>query len=459
MFPAVEQAGFASSLDFDDIPEQVREAAKRSLLDILGVAIHGRAHPVAKSGLAGARSLSEGEGRSVVWGSGEMLQLGAAIIANGISAHVDDFDDTHSDGIVHGSAVIAPLAVGLAAACGASGKELLAAYVAGWEIAARVGLASKGTFHKRGFHTTSIAGVFGATAAACRLLRLTSEQTAHALGLAASQASGINEYLSNGSSAKTLHCGWSAYAGLVAARMAHGGMTGPQSVFEGRDGLLRAYGLPEFCNPAALTRDLGTKWQMSEVSIKPYPCCHFAHAFVDCAASLMARGVTADQIEGIECVVHELQAPMICEPRSDKLTPANPYIAKFSLPYLVAARMVQGRPTSHETFSDSNLARSDILSLARRVTHRIAAPGETRFPQTFPGKLTATLHDGTRIEERLDANLGHPENPLSFEDIVAKFRSNASDVLNPSGVDQVVNLVRAIEATDARTLAESLGAH
>jgi 2-methylcitrate dehydratase PrpD len=149
---------------------------------------------------------------------------------------------------------------------------------------------------------------------------------------------------------------------------------------------------------------------------------------------------------------------MICEPRDDKLNPANPYIAKFSLPYLVAARIVEGRPTSHETFKGGNITRPDILSLAGRVTHRLALPGETRFPQTFPGKLTATLRDGTCVDERLDVNLGHPENPLSFEEIVSKFTSNSSEVLGPGRVDQVVNLVASIDATDAGALAESLRA-
>ncbi len=453
--PSTRLAEFAATLQHDAIPPTVRDAAARSLLDILGVGIRGRQHAVAERGLAGARALSRGEGTAVVWGTGERLQTGAAALANGIAAHVDDFDDTHGDAIVHGSAVIAPAVLALAVEQRASGQDLLAAFIAGWEVAARIGLAARGTFHQRGFHTTSIAGVFGATAAAARLLGLNATQMTHALGLAGSQACGINEYLSNGSSSKTLHCGWSAQAGLVAATMAQAGMTGPTSVFEGRDGLLRAYGHPAQCDPAALDKDLGSSWEVTRISIKPYPCCHFAHAFIDCAGQLMARGVGPDQIRSMDCVVHELQVPLVCEPVADKLAPATPYIAKFSLPFLVAARMLDGR-VDHDTFSMANLGREDIQAVARRVGYRVAAPGETRFPQTFPGRIEVTLTDGQRIEERLDVNLGHPDHPLSFEQVVAKFDDNTRLALGKNGAARVVDCVQRLSQIDAATLAAAL---
>ncbi len=453
--PSRSLAEFALALRHDDIPPSARDAAARSLLDVLGVAIRGRQHPVAAKGLAGARALSQGQGTSVVWGTGEALQVGAAAMANGIAAHVDDFDDTHSDGIVHGSAVIAPLTLALATERGASGKDLLAAFVAGWEVAARVGMAARGGFHVRGFHTTSIAGIFGATAAAARLMGLNSDQTVHALGLAGSMASGINEYLSNGSSSKTLHCGWSAQGALVAATMAGAGMTGPLSVFEGRDGLLRAYGMPERVDVQALDKGLGSAWEVTRISIKPYPCCHFAHAFVDCAGQFLAHSGGIDRIRNIECVVHELQVPLVCEPVAEKLDPATPYVAKFSLPFLVAARLLDGR-IDHATFAEDNLRRSDVRSLAQRVSYRAALAGETRFPETFPGRLVFTLDDGRRLEERLDVNLGHPDNPLSFEQVEAKFTDNTSTALGPDGAARVVQRVRNLASISAAELAAVL---
>lgn len=453
--PAVHLAEFSSTLELDRVPHHVREAASRSLLDIIGVAIRGRRHPVAVQALNAAARLPGAQGSGVVWGADVQLNASAAALANGVAAHVDDFDDTHSDGIVHGSAVITPVAVALASECNASGGELLCALIAGWEVAARVGLASRGSFHARGFHTTSIAGVFGAAAAAARILRLSPSQTAHAIGLAGSQAAGINEYLSNSSSAKAFHCGWSAHAGLVSAIMAQAGMTGPQSVFEGRDGLLRAYGLPERVRPSALDTGLGSVWETSNISIKPYPCCHFAHAFVDCAGNLLHRGIRPEFIESIMCVVPETEVPLICEPFEKKLRPSTPYAAKFSLPFLLAARLIDGT-IDHDTFGELNIRRKELLDFAQQVRYRLAGADETSFPSSFPGWLEVSLHDGTRITERIDINFGHPKNPMTFEQVVEKFQENTAATLGEGRARKVVAIVGDIANYSTRQLAAAL---
>jgi 2-methylcitrate dehydratase PrpD len=452
---ALRLARFAAGLAFADLPPAVVESARRHLLDTLGVAIRGRSHANATAALSALETVDGAAGRVAVWGHGRELAAGYAAMANGIAAHVLDFDDTHTDSIVHGSAIMAPVVMALGEQRNASGEDLVCAFVAGWEAAARVGLASRGTFHKRGFHTTSIAGIFGAVTAAARLLGLDAERTAHAIGLAGSQASGINEYLSNSSSAKSVHTGWSAHAGIVAATLAQAGMTGPMSVFEGRDGILRAYGLPEQCDAAALDADLGSRWESTRISIKPYPCCHFAHAFVDCVGALLQRGVAVADIRALHCVVPEIELALICEPFAEKLRPATPYAAKFSLPFLLAARMADGR-IDHRTFEAANIAREDLLALAARVTYRVAAPGETPFPRTFPGWVEATLADGTRRVERLDVNAGHPDNPLSLEQVAAKFRGNSAEVLGDAGVERVVELVRALPEASAAELARAL---
>lgn len=454
---ALALARFSAGLRFADLPPPVVESARRHLLDTFGVAIRGRAHANAAAALRALEAVDGAAGGIAVWGAEARLAAGHAAMANGIAAHVLDFDDTHTDSIVHGSAIIAPVVMALGESRNADGEDLVCAFVAGWEAAARVGLASRGTFHKRGFHTTSVAGIFGAVTAASRLLQLDAERTAHAIGLAGSQASGINEYLSNSSSAKSMHPGWSAHAGIVSATLAQAGMTGPMSVFEGRDGILRAYGLPEECDAAALDADLGTRWEATRISIKPYPCCHFAHAFVDCVGVLLANGVAAADIRQLHCVVPEIELPLICEPFAEKLKPATPYAAKFSLPFLLAARIADGR-IDHRTFDAANIARKDLLELAARVTYRLAAPGETPFPRTFPGWVEATLADGTKRVERLDANRGHPDNPLTLEQVAAKFRDNAAEALGDAGVERVISLVSALPRAAPAELARALAA-
>jgi 2-methylcitrate dehydratase PrpD len=448
-------ASFVAALSIDDVPPPVVDAARRHLLDTLGVAIRGRAHPNAENALRGLLALDGAAGGVRVWGSRVTLAAPYAALANGVAAHVLDFDDTHTDSIVHGSAIIAPVVLALGEARGIRGADLLTAFIAGWEVAARVGLASHGTFHARGFHTTSIAGVFGAAAAAARILSLPPDVVVHALGLAGSQAAGINEYLSNSSSAKSLHTGWSAHSGIVAATLAMAGMTGPASVFEGRDGLLRTHGERGKVDVDALTDRLGARWETARISIKPYPCCHFAHAFVDCIAALAARGVRADDVTKVVCVVPQTEVPLICEPAGQKSSPATPYAAKFSLPFLLASRMIDGT-IRHATFDPANLRRRDLASFASRVTYRIADPGETPFPRTFPGYLEATLADGRILVERLDVNAGHPDNPLTAAEVHAKFADNAREALGDEGVARVAQQVDALPHTSVTELASAL---
>ena len=456
MNPSTRLAQFVSALRFADLPPAAVDAARRHLLDTFGVAIRGRGHANARNALAGVAAC-EGAGAIAVWGSDATLTAAGAALANGVACHVLDFDDTHTDSIVHGSAIIAPVVMALGQERGARGEDLVTAFVAGWEVGARVGLAARGSFHKRGFHTTSIAGVFGATAAASRLLGLSAEQTAHALGIAGSQASGINEYLSNGSSAKAIHTGWAAHAGIVAAHFAGAGMTGPMSVFEGRDGLLRAYGEPQAVDPEALDADLGSRWEVTRVSIKPYPCCHFAHAFIDCAGALAAKGISPADIRSLHCVVPEIELALICEPWPDKLVPGSSYAAKFSLPFVLAARLIDGR-IDHASFEAANLAREDLRALAARTTYRVAAEGETPFPRTFPGWVEATLADGRKVVERLDVNAGHPDNPLTLDQVARKFRDNAAPTLGEAGCESVIALTRALPETSAAQIGRALAA-
>lgn len=455
--PSAALAAFITGLRYADLPAHVVGAARRHLLDTIGVAIRGRSHTAAQDALRALRRLDGTAGNIAIWGASARHAAPYAALANGIASHVLDFDDTHTDAIVHGSAIIAPVVLALAQQHDRGGDALLAAFVAGWEVAARVGLASRGTFHRRGFHTTAIAGVFGATAAAAHLLGLSAEQTMHALGLAGSQAAGINEYLSNGSSAKSVHAGWAAHAGIVAASLARAGMTGPASVFEGRDGLLRTHGDCSDVDAVALDADLGTRWEMTRVSIKPYPCCHFAHAFVDCMPKLVQRGMQAANIAALECVVPEIEVALICEPALDKRRPATPYAAKFSLPFLLASRLVDGT-IGHRSFDAPNLARPDLIALAARVGYRIAKPGETTFPATFPGWVEATLADGRRLVERVDVNAGHPDNPLSDDAVHAKFVDNACDALGSDTALRVAELVAALPRTSAAELAHALRA-
>lgn len=435
---------FITSKHFDVIPPHIISRAKLHLLDSLGVALAGTVQNNAINGRNALHIMPNTQGKCCVWGSTYTLSPEYAALANGIAAHVLDFDDTHTDSITHGSAVLVPLVIALSEELNLSSRKMLAAYVIGWEIAARVGLTSKGTFHKRGFHSTAIAGIFGAVSAAASLLNLSPVACAHAIGLAGSQASGIAEYLTNSSSAKCFHAGWAAHSGILSAYLAKAGMTGPLSVFEGRFGLFATHGMQSEINVAELCHDLGEHWQMTRVSVKPYPCCHFAHATVDCARMLLKDNIKPEDIKQILCVVDPIASALICEPINDKYTPQTPYAAKFSLPYLVASGMIDDG-LSLASFSPKQLTRTDVLELARKVSYRYCEKGEIPFPAYFPGFIFVTLKDGREMTRRLNVNYGNPENPMKSSDIEQKFRNNVKGILTSVATEKVIQLIANIE--------------
>lgn len=446
---------FITQQNFQSIPPQVIERAKLHLLDTFGVALAGS---VQANGINSRTSLVEmphTQGECRIWGNPYKLSPAYAAMANGIASHVLDFDDTHTDSIVHGSAVLAPLVMALAEDLNLDSRAMLAAYVIGWEVAARVGIASKGSFHQRGFHSTAIAGVFGAVSSAAHLLKLNTETCAHAIGLTGSQASGVAEYLTNSSSAKCFHAGWSAHSGLISAYMAKSGMTGPLTIFEGRYGLYVTHGIKENAKPAEVYTELGQRWEIMHVSIKPYPCCHFAHATVDCARMLHQDGIAPDNIESIHCVVDPIAAALICEPLENKFAPQTPYAAKFSLPYLVASGIYDDG-LNLSSFQPQQLTRPEVLEMAKKVSYRYCQPGEIPFPTYFPGYIDVTLKDGTMVSKRLDINYGNPDNPMQRSDVERKFRDNVAGILTQEACEKVIKLVSDLENQSVTELAKLL---
>ena len=453
---AEEVSEFVVNLRYEELPSSVVESAKRHLLDIVGVGIRGADEDACERIVSALVRMSQGLGTSCVWGQGPRLSVGYAALANSVAAHCLDFDDTHTQSITHGSAVLGPLVLSVAEDVNASGREAVTAFVAGWEVTARVGLAAQGTFHKRGFHTTSIAGIFGAVVAAAKLLKLNVLEVRQALGIAGSQASGVSEYLSDGSDTKSFHTGWAAYSGLVATNLAHAGATGPATIFEGRYGLFTTYGIREACSPERVSSNLGSQWEIERVSIKPYPCCHFAHAFIDCAKELHARGVHPDNVAYIECIVPDIEVPLICEPWDSKLRPSSVYAARFSLPFLVSAGFVDG-DVANETFDIKTIRRADLADVTKKISYRIPSAEETSFPRYFPGWIRATLRDGNRIDARVDVNYGHPDKPMTHDDVTDKFLDNASCFIDGNKADRFIDLMLTLERMKHISMSALLG--
>jgi 2-methylcitrate dehydratase PrpD len=438
---AAEQlATWSAGLRLEDVPEQVREDALLHVLDALGAGLAALALGEVPAARAVAAELG-GPPEAVVIGLDQRVGAPSAALANGALMHAIDFDDTHEVALVHSSAVVAPALFAAAEATGASGAEAVVAAVGAFEISSRVGLSMAGHLHVRGFHPTSVCGVFAAAAIGARLRGLDARGTRHALGIAGSQASGLMEYLSDGSQTKPYHAGWAAHAGLIAAALAAHGAEGPASVLEGRFGILATH-VGE-SDPAQLVAGLGERWETSAIAYKPYPACHCTHTVLDAVAAVQREsGIGADDVEEVLCrVPSQVAVGLVLEPADRKAEPRSPYEAKFSLPYCVATQLVTDT-VGVASFSADALADERVAALVPRVRYVVEPyPGGN----DLSGGVTIKTRDGRSLEHHVLRARGGAGAPMTADEIRAKFRDNAALLLGERDVEALESAVLDLE--------------
>ncbi|MEO9176033.1 MAG: MmgE/PrpD family protein, partial [Gaiellales bacterium] len=279
--------------------------------------------------------------------------------------------------------------------------------------------------------------------AAARLLALPAAELGAALGIAGSMSSGLFAYLGDGAATKPIHAGWAAHGGIVAAELAHAGGEGPSGVFEDRFGFFAAYYGLDASAIEAQVADLGSRYETPRIAFKPYPACHFIHSSLDAAAELLrAHPLTAAEIARITVAVPEPGVPLVLEPLAAKRDPRTEYDAKFSLPYSIAALIVHGR-VGVETYTEAAIRDPAVLELAARVEH---VPREfPTYPQSFPGWVRIESRAGDVLELGLAHQRGGPENPMSEDEVVAKFRENAALALGEAAVDALEHAILELE--------------
>ncbi len=419
-------AAFARGLAPEDVPESTRRVAREAILDTLACAIAGRQERVARGLHAWARG--EGESESAgLWGTRQRASAGTAALINGTAAHALDYDDVSWALQGHPSAPLLPAAVALGEARGAGGEELLLAYVAGFEVEARVGQALTRSHYARGWHPTSCVGILGATAAAGRLLGLGEAQLAAAFGIACSRAAGSR--MNFGTDTKPLHAGLAARAGVEAASFASLGVTARRDGLEADMGLFDLYGgarpveIPPLGRPFAL-EDPG-------VELKPYPACRFTQATIDAVLALRERHRGA-HAESFECQVDPFALEILIYPQ-----PETGLEAKFSLPYCAAVAWLDGWPDL-ASFSDARAGKPDVQELLRRVNvQRATEPGDV---------VRVVLESGEQDAERVRVPRGHPERPLDTEQRLRKVRACAAGPLGEARVEQLIAAVDELES-------------
>jgi 2-methylcitrate dehydratase PrpD len=402
-----------------DLPAPLRERAEEMLIDIAGLCVAARREDY----VAAALGSWEADGGSTAIGHARALDAGGAAFVNGTAAHGEDFDDTFEGGPVHAGVVIVPAILAAAERHRIAGADALFGLAVGVETMCRLSLVTPKLVHKAGFHPTAVLGAMGAAAGIGAALRLAPPQLVDALGIAGSMASGIIEYLAEGTWTKRMHPGWAAQSGIRAVELARRGFRGPRTVFEGTHGLFHGFARTTEGAWDALLGGFGARWVAETVAFKPYACGTMTHPYVDCARRLAASGVRADDVEEIVCEVGEGTVHRLWEPLAAKRRPPNAYAAKFSQPYCIAAGFVLG-DAGLGAFTEERVRDPRLLALAARIGYVIDPANP--YPREYTGHIRARLRDGRVVEERQPHLRGGAHERLSRADIEAKFRGNVA---------------------------------
>jgi len=444
--PAQTLAEHVCTITYDDLPEHAIVSSKRDMLDTLGAALGGSVAPGIAE-LAGLVKRWGGRGESSLLLLGGRVPAPQAAMVNAAMGHALDFDDTFDRaGNIHPGT--STLFASLAAAelqGGVPGRDVILAIALGLDVAGRLALAAT---VDRGWHRTAAIGIFGAAAAAGKLLSLSIEQMSHAFGIAYSQAAGNRQCILDGALTKRLQAGQAASSGVLAAMLAQEGFTGAREVFAGRYGFYPMY-QPDGYDLKAITDELGQRFRGADLSFKPYPCGRGNHTLLDAALQLYEQLDLATAQEGKEIAdVVVTTNPQTCAaefgPGTTKRRPTQVVEAQFSLPFLVSVALTLGR------IGIGDVARVDhpsVLALAERLQGEAKDDAPVGWARI---RVRRTDGRAATVETAMDA-FGSPERPLSDRQLEAKFRDCAAHAVRPisaTTVDQAIELVQHLETYD-----------
>ncbi|BBK35315.1 hypothetical protein STAQ_03930 [Allostella sp. ATCC 35155] len=440
---------FGLGLRFQDIPAELIERTKLGILDTLAATVAG----------ATGQSVPELTNLAMGWGgapeatlasNGERLPVPLATLVNGMAGRAWDLDDVHEQNTCHTTVnVVAPALALAEARGGVDGRALLAAVLVGSEFICRMAAAPRLSFSFTGMSLSYQCGYLGAALTAARLIGLDRDRTRHALGIAYARLAGNQQGYVDGATTVRLMQGVAPEGGVVSALMAECGMTGAREILEGRFGYYPVFHRGVY-ERADLVDGLGERWRYPETSIKPvYPCCKYTHGPIEATVEAMRElGAGADAIERIDVVVSNKEVyDLVCRTEEQKWNPQSVVDAQFSLPFTVASAAVHGA-VSLDTFQPAGLADAAVRALLPRVrvTLEVEAQGEGRGTFPMPGVVTVRLASGAEAKATKVYVTGHPNNPMTFEDVARKFRICADFAgMERSAAERVIALVRKLE--------------
>ena len=408
------------------VDDRLLELADDYTLDTIGAIVFGAEQPWSRA--AAAHALRTGaDGPATVIGHSRSTTPAMAAFANGCAAHAYELDDVHEEAISHPGAVVVPAALALAEELGSSGRDLLEAVVIGYEAMGRAGIAVGPASHMlSGFHPTSMSGVFGGAAAAGRLLGLDAVRLNHAIGLAASLASGTMEFAASGGMAKRIHAGRAAEGGVAAALMAADGLEGATDGLAGRYGFCRIF--TDEPGIELLTSELGTRWMIDEITVKPYAACSDIHPMIQAAMELRAEhGLRADAIDEIQA-----EGPTKAAEQNSIDGTTSVMAAQYSAQWNIAAAILRD-PTDPATYLEDRIADDDIRDLQAKVTSVAAHPEfDATYAWKMGGRVRIRLTDGETLERTVHGQKGSMHSPLSRAELDAKFANLVADRADPN---------------------------
>jgi 2-methylcitrate dehydratase PrpD len=436
-------AGYVADLHYEAIPQEVLARAKLLMLDFLGSTIRARREAESTPALlATLQALGlDGDGASTVFGDDRRWTPSVAALLNGALGHSLDFDDTHADSSLHPSAPVVPAAFAVGELVGASGREVLTAIVAGYEVCCRLGNALDPTSHyARGFHPTATAGTFGAAAAAAKLFGLSKEQIVSAFGVSGSQAAGSLQFLQNGAWNKRYQVGAAAMNGVIAATLARNAFLGSSEAVEGKHGLLVGYS--DDTHPDKAVAGLGSIYETLKIGVKPYPSCRYTHAAIDAIIAMRREhNLTPDQISKVEIGLHRNGITLTGD-AATKRHPTSIVGGQFSMFFTGAVALDQGR-FGWDDYTRLGDPALDALADKFDVIQDDRLEGKTH---PFGARVAITTADG--VHERLYADpSGEPSTFPSDAAMRQKFLLLARPVLN-GGAETFADAMLSLESFD-----------
>jgi 2-methylcitrate dehydratase PrpD len=442
-----------ASIGFTDLPPETVDVTKRSILDTVGVILG------ASTLGEGCREMVElakeggGKEESSIMALGGKVPCWMAAFANGSMSHPLDYDDTHDEAAVHPTAATLPAALAVAERIGkVDGKRFISAIALGNDLIIRLALGVTVDMNEHGWLPPQLFGNFGAAAAAAKILGLNEDQISDALGITLSQAAGSLEVaMGTGSVVRAVRDAFTGKTGVISALMSEKGLTGVRTWLEGKAGLYNLYFRGRY-DLHMVTAELGHRFEGTYVSFKPWPACRITHPYLTALFQLVKeKDIKLGEIESVVLVVGSM-GRMLCLPEEVRRSPQKVIDAKFSLPFTIRVALTHGK-VALAHYTPEAIKNSDVLTSAQNVSWRLDEGRESASIE--PGVIELKTKSGDLFSQRADFAYGHPKNPMTTDDLIAKFRdccNYSAKPLSPDTVDRVIHLVTHLE--DVEDVAE-----